>query len=608
MVLTCNSLTTWHIVRESYKSSLDMSVKGKKRQDPLHKFEFLRVVLDECTTMKTHTSHIAKACCALLAWHHWLISGTLIHDNLQEPYSYLKFLKLPDMEDIRNYNTKFLTKTVSATTGRTRKGHVARPELGKQMKDLMIRRTATTTIAGEPILVLPKVTYTDILVSCRPYEQRLHDNLAAEVGETIYRILKALERGKLKEEDAKRAILRQITRRRLAASHPYLIAPDLSRLLKRPHGVDKLQDPQAFNAFMQECSDDPRTMVDPEMLARTCKVIDEYEDQRDAKGKKMRFPLKHFLKDNSLSKNAKVRSAEDKLKEWMTDDPTRKIIVFSIYILELKIIEHICQTKGWNVKIYHGGMSQRARNKSLKKFREDPQTNILLSSLGAGGMGLNLVHASRCLIVDLHWNVSLEEQAMARVYRLGQKREVEIARIVADGTFDVELLVKQQRKSANIASILNSKEFAKSSSLMEMLELAGWTKDDLKDLKNDQTSVDEKDFINDSESDDDDDEALDDEEHEPKKQTKNQKAKKKTATKAPAMFPESSDEESSDDDDEDIQSDAGNTANAGGDDLNDDDMNHEQASYDDIEQEEDDDDGPEEDDIFATLYKMKTEV
>ena len=560
--------------------------------------------------MKTHTTQTAKACCSVLARHHWLISGTLVHDNLIEPYSYLKFLKVSDMDDIRNYNAKFLTKQVSSETGRKLKTCVARPALDEQMRDLKIQRSATTTITGVPILDdLPDATLEDIVVSCLPHEQRLHNKLAAEVQLTIRKVSRAVNQGRLTEGEASKRILQRITRQRLAVSHPYLIAPDLSRLLQVHSLPDKISDTQAFNAFVEECSDDHRTMVDAQMLDRTCKLLQSYETQRDANGKNIPFPVKAFHKEHNLLKSAKVRGAENKLEEWMTDDPTRKIIVFCIFMIPIKVIEHICQIKGWGVKLYHGAMTHKARNHSLKQWRQNPQANILISSLGAGGMGLTLTEGSRCLIVDLDWNTAREDQAMARVRRLGQKREVELARIVVEGSYDMNLLEMQLRKSANIASILNSKEFAENAS-MAMLEFAGWTETQRKAYQNAQTStvisIEEDDDLEDYESDDDDEEdIINDEEYVPKKQAKNQKSKKKTTTKATALFPESSDEESSGDDDDENDSDSGNGSDTGGKELDDNDMNNEQADYDDIGEE--DSGKGQEDDLFAKLSGMKTE-
>ena len=587
------SLTTWYVVREAFKTTPEYSESGKengqKRHnalgvDPLHTFDWLRVVLDECTMMKTHTTQTAKACFALKGQFRWLISGTLIHDNLDEMYSYFNFLKMPAMDEKKEFTKQFIIKRGKA--------RMANPALSEQVKDLMIRRTAKSTIAGAPILVLPPVSYYEIPVACLPHEQRLHDNLAKEVAFIIRNILRELKAGRMKKPEAKKRIVVQLTRRRLATGHFWLIAAELQGLLavrKEEALFMKLNNQEAFEAFIKECVDDPRTMADDQMLARTCKVLQEWQVRRDPKSnKKIRFPVWTFLEYHCLLLSAKIRAVKQKLREWMADNPSRKIIVFSVFIAEINIIHHICKTMGWGARTYHGGMSATSRENTLKKWRDEPEINILLSSLGAGGMGLNLVHASRCLIVDLHWNAALEEQAMARIYRLGQTKKTEIARITVHGTFDDNLLNKQLAKSTNIACVMNGKAFIKNTSLADLLLLNGWTEDEVKGLDDDKPrrTNEDDDFIDDADVEEEDADEVDDDEYVPKKRSKKTKSKSKakTRSKTPTLFVDSDDDDDDDSTADGSKSKAGSESGLAGESeasggINDEDLNDEEVDF-----------------------------
>ncbi|KAI0161065.1 hypothetical protein GGR52DRAFT_586385 [Hypoxylon sp. FL1284] len=84
---------------------------------------------------------------------------------------------------------------------------------------------------------------------------------------------------------------------------------------------------------------------------------------------------------------------------------------------------------------------------SSAHFREDPQVLVLLMSIETGAVGLNLTVATHVHIVEPQWNPSVEEQAVARAVRMGQKREVRIMRYVMKKTVEQNIIDIQQRKT-----------------------------------------------------------------------------------------------------------------------------------------------------------------
>lgn len=82
---------------------------------------------------------------------------------------------------------------------------------------------------------------------------------------------------------------------------------------------------------------------------------------------------------------------------------------------------------------------------------------ILIASLKAGGIGLNLTMASRVIILDPWWNDCVEQQAFGRVYRFGQTQETAMTRFVVSGTVDQSMIEMQIRKRKAIDMVMEGK-------------------------------------------------------------------------------------------------------------------------------------------------------
>ena len=144
--------------------------------------------------------------------------------------------------------------------------------------------------------------------------------------------------------------------------------------------------------------------------------------------------------------STKTLALRDQLREWQVNHPDDKIVIFSQFTRMLDIAEHVIDQEGWICTRYQGGMSLNARQEALDNFRCEPECHIMLTSIKAGGVGLNLAHANLVVSLDLWWNVAVELQAFDRVHRLGQKKEVFITRFLVRNTVEERLLDLQQQK------------------------------------------------------------------------------------------------------------------------------------------------------------------
>jgi SNF2 family DNA or RNA helicase len=134
-----------------------------------------------------------------------------------------------------------------------------------------------------------------------------------------------------------------------------------------------------------------------------------------------------------------------------------KTIVFSQYVETLDCLERIIRNElGESPLVYHGGLSQNARSEVINRFQNDSASRILLISLRAGGLGLNLTAASRVIHYDLWYNPAVENQATDRAFRIGQKRNVFVHRFITKNSFeekiDAMLSSKQELADMTVTS------------------------------------------------------------------------------------------------------------------------------------------------------------
>jgi len=137
-------------------------------------------------------------------------------------------------------------------------------------------------------------------------------------------------------------------------------------------------------------------------------------------------------------RSGKLMRADELVDIARTDG--EKTLVFTQYTEMGRLLcRHYNNRLGQEVELFHGGLSNRARQRVLDRFADPGGPDLLVMQLKAGGVGLNLTDASRVIVYDLWWNWAMENQAICRSHRIGQQRHVNVHRLVSTGTFDEEL-------------------------------------------------------------------------------------------------------------------------------------------------------------------------
>jgi SNF2 family DNA or RNA helicase len=141
-----------------------------------------------------------------------------------------------------------------------------------------------------------------------------------------------------------------------------------------------------------------------------------------------------------------------KLLSFWHDQGDNKVLIFSHSVRLLRMLQNLFISTKFNVTYLDGSMAYEERYKAVRDFNTDPSQFVFLISTRAGGIGLNITSANKVVIVDPNWNPSYDLQAQDRAYRIGQTRDVEVFRLISQGTLEEIVYARQiyKQQQANI--------------------------------------------------------------------------------------------------------------------------------------------------------------
>lgn len=142
-----------------------------------------------------------------------------------------------------------------------------------------------------------------------------------------------------------------------------------------------------------------------------------------------------------------------------------KTLVFSLWTSFLDLVEIPVERAKIKFTRYDGSMTPGAREAAVKSFMEDPSVRVMLVSLTAGNAGLNLTAASQVIVTEPFWNPYVEEQAIDRAHRFGQKKPVTVHRLLVEGTVEDRIVQLQEQKKMLVDAALSERGAANISRL-----------------------------------------------------------------------------------------------------------------------------------------------
>ncbi|CAM0911133.1 unnamed protein product [Alopecurus aequalis] len=483
-------LTTYGVLQAAHKAD---------GSSVFHMIDWHRIVLDEAHTIKSPKTKAAQAAYLLSSQCRWCLTGTPLQNNLEDLYSLLCFLHVEPWCN-GNWWQKLIQKPYENGDERGLK-------LVKAiLRPLMLRRTKETKDKmGNPILVLPPAHIE--VVECEQSVEE-HDFYDALFRRSKVQFDKFVAQGNVLSNYAN--ILELLLRLRQCCDHPFLVISkadtkkytDLDELAQRfLEGVQGGPGRLAIvplRAYVEEVveeirqgataecpiclestSDDPVLTPCAHRMCREC-LLSSWTTPAGGPCPLCRSPI---TKADLINLPGQCRYEVDAKNNWKDSCKVVKLImtledlgkkreksiVFSQFTSFFDLLEIPLEQKGIKFLRFDGKLSQKHREKVLKEFSESQDKLVLLMSLKAGGVGLNLTAASNVFLTDPWWNPAVEEQAIMRIHRIGQKRAVQVRRFIVKDTVEERMQQVQARKQRMISGALTDEEVR--SSRIEQLKM-----------------------------------------------------------------------------------------------------------------------------------------
>ncbi|CAA7027711.1 unnamed protein product [Microthlaspi erraticum] len=466
----------------------EFSAENSADSEGLYAVRWFRIVLDEAHIIKNSKSQISLAAAALVADRRWCLTGTPIQNNLEDLYSLLRFLRIEPWGTWAWWN-KLVQKPFEEGDERGLK------LVQSILKPIMLRRTKSSTDReGRPILVLPPADVRVIYCELSETEKDFYDALFKR---SKVKFDQFVEQGKVLHNYA--SILELLLRLRQCCDHPFLVMSrgdtaeysDLNKLAKRflggrSSGLEKEGKDIPSVAFVQEVVEELRKGEQGE-----CPIcLEAFEDAvltpcahrlcrecllaswRNSASGICPVCRKTVSKQELITAPTESRFQVDVEKNWVESSKITallqeleglrssgsKSILFSQWTAFLDLLQIPLSRNNISFLRLDGTLNQQQREKVLKEFSEDGNILVLLMSLKAGGVGINLTAASNAFVMDPWWNPAVEEQAVMRIHRIGQTKKVNIRRFIVKGTVEERMEAVQARKQRMIAGALTDQE------------------------------------------------------------------------------------------------------------------------------------------------------
>jgi len=477
-----------------------------ERQDAaLFQVYWRRVILDEAHTIKNRCSRIAQAAFQLRSFCRWSVTGTPLQNHIDELYALVRFLRVDPWSSWAAWRKAVTLPLERGRHGDTKAFNEALDAARRIVQPLLLRRTKTTTDprTGELLLKLPPKHVHVLQLDVSEAERDFYD--------ALYRRAKAtfdtfVSRGQALSMYTH--ILQLILKLRQALCHPFLVFArgavqdqDMDSLekqcIEKMVGEDGLSERYVEGVLndlrtgdLPECAiccdkpEDPAMTPCGHIFCRECAIqalkkcnadcpLCQRKNALELRSLRVlpgasRFPAHLLAKASAPGKEAKQASdaAEvngamhsTKMKELLRllrKDMAgcRRAVVFSQWTSFLDLIGSALEAAEIPFQRFDGSLSREARAERVAWLGEPAGPTaphgggrVLLCSLKAGGVGLNLVAATRLYLLDLWWNPAMEEQAIQRVHRIGQTQEVEVYKFVVRDSIDQDLLQLQRAKA-----------------------------------------------------------------------------------------------------------------------------------------------------------------
>ncbi|KAK2034132.1 SNF2 family domain-containing protein [Colletotrichum zoysiae] len=474
-----------------------LAAEYEKKSSPLHKIGWYRVVLDEAHVIRRPATTFFHACRALHANSRWCLTGTPIQNKLADIGALFAFIRAKPFDEPAMFR-----RYIEVPFEQHRDTKKIKERLILLLDSLCLRRT-------KELLELPGLEERVKELEFTPAEREQYDKTKKILMRTIKQKVGEVEKS------SKFGLFQANLQMRILCNHGTYQKPfswsrrsyRLSRLEEREAAVSALgqnaeitcdgchqpmpilgssrlrngAEEQCAHVLCSECLDES-DMSAPGSRTRHCPVCENWM-RTAAKSRysptaagaaagspQIRVDGPAASRGDVAMADAPARTSADKddelyfnqdgystkmdalIRDVKEDIWTTKSIVFSCWTRTLHLVGMHLERAGVRFAMIDGNCPLSERQRILEKFANDDGLRVLIMTTGTGAFGLNLTCANRVFIVELQWNPSVENQAIARAIRFGQDQKVLVTRYVIKGTVEEEMR-SQQNVKKNLAAI-----------------------------------------------------------------------------------------------------------------------------------------------------------
>ncbi|KAF9583392.1 TATA-binding protein-associated factor mot1, partial [Lunasporangiospora selenospora] len=402
--------------------------------EDLEKIQWNYCILDEGHIIKNGRTKITKAVKMVHANHRVILSGTPIQNNVLELWSLFDFLMPGFLGTEKQFNERFgkpilASRDCKSSSREQEAGVLALEALHKQVLPFLLRRLKEDVLSDLP----PKIIQ-DYYCELSDLQKQLYEDFSkSQIKHSV-------------EEELTDDVKTQPAAPQQRATHIFQALQYLRKLCNHPLLVVNQNHPE-FGKVMKYLKSTNQSIHDlgfaPKLQA-----------------------LKQLLIDCGIgtkaSDSTSASAAADMEASLMSGGESavsqHRALIFCQQKAMLDIIEsdllkpHLPSVSYMRLD---GGVDAARRHGIVQKFNADPSIDVLLLTTHVGGLGLNLTGADTVIFVEHDWNPMKDLQAMDRAHRLGQKKVVNVYRLISKGTLEEKIMGLQKFKLNIANSVIN---------------------------------------------------------------------------------------------------------------------------------------------------------
>ena len=509
-------ITSYGVLISDYNAFEKNSYSSEITIPTLFDYYWHRVVLDEAHHIKNRSTLNAKAAFQIAAYRRWALTGTPIVNRLEDLFSLLKYLKVEPWSDFTFFRS-FITIPFSNRDPKAieliqvilascliRREKNMKDSDGKSIVNLPKKTVQIVKLEFSPE---ERQIYNALYNKAkRQFDALSHKGMLLKSFSSILTMLLRLRQAALHpflvtsktskndneddeikndHDDISGIDIQSMIAKFAAGGDSNYAAQVLKDLTKSKKKNDDSENDE--NDDENDCPICFEDMILPVLLPcmhKSCKeCVLGYFDKLEDKGEETSCPvcrkgpvrtdqllevvydepssqqeqMIRLRKAHNFKSSVKLNALIESLQELRKVDRNFKAVVFSQFTGFLDLAGDILKSNQFKFLRLDGSTSQKHREDVLKELNEIEDNVILLISLKAGGVGLNLTSANHVYLMDVWWNEAIENQAIDRVHRIGQERDVNVIRFCVKDTIEDRVLQIQQRKSVLVDNALGGK-------------------------------------------------------------------------------------------------------------------------------------------------------